>query len=94
METKPYIGIDLKTELNEAIRASMKGVVVTRTPNLTVIQHPNNVVSVYKNCLPLKLNEGENITRGKQIGVVSDSVFHFELWYNGKSVNPKKYLNN
>lgn len=93
METKPYVGIDLKTELNEAVRASMKGIVIAKTDNSAIIQHPNNIVSVYKNCLTLKLNEGENITRGKQIGVVTDSVFHFELWYNGKAVNPKKYLN-
>lgn len=93
METKPYIGIDLKTELNESVRASMKGIVVSKTNSSAVIQHPNNIVSVYKNCLTLKLNEGENIPRGKQIGVVTDSIFHFELWYNGKSVNPKKYLN-
>lgn len=93
IQTKPAFGIYLKTELNESIRAPMKGIVVATTSNIAVIQHPNNIVSVYKNCLTLNLSEGENITRGKQIGVVADSVFHFELWYNGKSVNPKKYLN-
>ena len=66
--------------------------IVSKTKKSAVIQHANNMVSIYKNCLTLQLNEGDNISRGKQIGVVTDSVFHFELWHNGKSINPKDFL--
>lgn len=82
-----------KTNPNIDVIACMKGIVVSITNTSAIIQHSDDLLSIYQNCADLNVLPGDQVTRGKEIGVVSDSVFNFELWHRGKSVNVKKILN-
>lgn len=78
------------TEINSTIISCMKGVVIGRDNQSVIIQHTDDLVSLYKNCGDIQLNVGEEVSRGKELGIVRDSVFMFELWHKGKPVDIKK----
>ncbi|MEN8927305.1 MAG: M23 family metallopeptidase [Flavobacteriales bacterium] len=100
---KPHEGklVGRKTgKINEAtfqarykskVRTAMQGTVVAKSDNSLVLQHQNNVVSVYKNFRDISANIGEELEGGEKIGIVRDSVFLFQVWYNGNSVPVETY---
>ncbi|HQH40699.1 MAG TPA: M23 family metallopeptidase, partial [Bacteroidales bacterium] len=66
---------------------------------LLVIQHPNNLVSVYKHNAELLKQTGNMVKAGEVIAIVGNSGeytsgphLHFELWHNGIPVNPEEYI--
>lgn len=78
------------TEVNAPIMACMKGIVVSKSGRTIVIQHQNSFLSIYKNCDNIRVESGEEISRGRELGEVKDSIFNFELWHDGKTINIKK----
>ena len=87
------------------IVAADDGVVVMNlwTPEtgyLIEIQHSNNLISIYKNLSKSLVAKGQRIKRGGVIGsnteVLADGgdakIFEFELWSNGKPVDPESYI--
>ena len=64
------------------------------------VQHPGNMVSVYKRNTQLLKSVGDRVKAGEVIGYIdSDNVsetgregFVFELWYDGLPVDPQKYI--
>lgn len=79
--------ITYRAKRKTPIKATMKGVILSKSNNKVIIQHQNNFVTVYKNIGNVKLNIGQEITSGKEIGVIRDSVFKFQLWYKGNSIS-------
>ena len=100
-----HYGIDIAAKEKESVLATMKGVIIYAgfDPNfgyVILIQHPNGFISVYKhNALLLKkagdeVNSGDVIALAGNTGTLSTGDhLHFELWYQGKPVNPREYIN-
>jgi murein DD-endopeptidase MepM/ murein hydrolase activator NlpD len=99
-----HYGIDIVSKENEAIKATLDGTVIVSTwtlatGNVIILQHNNNLVSVYEHNSVLLKKEGDNVKAGDVIAIVGNSGemttgphLHFELWYKGIPVNPQKYM--
>ncbi len=66
---------------------------------MLVLQHKGDILSVYKHCQKLLRKTGDSVKAGTPLGLVAASAsltkgdhLHFELWYNGKAVDPAEYI--
>ena len=64
------------------------------------IQHDNNILSFYKHNSTLLKEKGQFVKGGEIIAIIGNSGrlttgphLHFEIWHNGKPVNPNDYIN-
>ena len=64
-----------------------------------VIQHANDLVSIYKNNQKLLHKSGDAVKAGTPVGMLASSNsltkgdhLHFELWYKGAAVDPAIYI--
>lgn len=100
-----HYGTDIVTSPKAVISATLDGTVIftgwtMETGWVIQIQHSNNLISVYKHNITLLKQMGDQIVAGEGIAVVGDSGelytsgphLHFEIWYNGKAVNPEDYI--
>ena len=96
-------GIDIDAKVGTDVRAVYDGTVETvensKTMGLTlVINHNNGFKTTYGNLSQSNVNEGEMITKGSSIALTGNSGslakanLHFEIYKNGKAVNPIDYL--
>ena len=100
-----HFGVDIVSSANEPISATLKGRVIfaswtLETGNVIQIQHENNIISIYKHLDHLIVEEGDEVNKADPIAFVGNTGeittgphLHFELWYNGKSLNPEDYIN-
>ena len=101
---KKHFGVDIITKKDEPILAILDGVVVfsnwTSTEgNVLVIQHHNNIISVYKHCSVLLKSLGDKVETADPIGIVGNSGkfttgphLHFEIWQDGTPLNPQELI--
>tara|TARA_B110000971_G_scaffold170917_1_gene175642 strand:- start:2845 stop:3675 length:831 start_codon:yes stop_codon:yes gene_type:complete len=68
------------------VRTAMEGTVISKSDNSLVLQHQNNIVSVYQNFTDVSPKVGDELSRGTKIGIVKDTMFQFQIWYKGVSV--------
>lgn len=99
-----HFGIDIVSGTNEAIKATLDGTVIFADWTLDKghvigVQHPNNMLSVYKHNAVLLKKEGEHVKAGEAIAIVGSTGelttgphLHFELWHNGVPVDPEEYI--
>ncbi|WP_372751646.1 M23 family metallopeptidase [Labilibaculum sp.] len=99
-----HYGIDVVGGLNERISSISDGTVVfsewtLNTGYVIQIQHSNNLISIYKHNSELLKKTGEHVKAGEVIALLGNSGeltsgphLHFELWYNGKALNPEDYI--
>lgn len=98
-------GIRIAASPDTQIVAADDGAVVMslwtpETGYIIQIQHSNNLISIYKNLSKSHVTTGQRIKRGEIIGsnteVLADGgdakIFEFELWNNGKPVDPESYI--
>lgn len=98
-------GTDLAVKPKSNILATLGGTVIfcgyTAEHGYTVVmQHSMNTTSVYAGCGTILKNEGDIVEAGEAIALTAgtnsgekDSVImHFELWHNGKAVNPENFI--
>ncbi len=102
-ENKHY-GIDVMAPKNTPVKAIMNGFVFTsdwtlETGNTIGIQHANNLISFYKHNSVLLKKSGSQVKAGEAIAIIGNSGtlssgphLHFELWHNGKAVNPENFI--
>ena len=63
-----------------------------------VIQHKDNYLSVYRHLSGVLLSKGERVQGAQAIGYAGSdkdaelSMLEFELWREGKAVNPELYI--
>jgi murein DD-endopeptidase MepM/ murein hydrolase activator NlpD len=100
-----HFATDIATKMNEPIQSVLDGHVIfsSFTPStgyVTIIQHRDNLVSVYKHCEALLKKEGAFVRGGEVIALAGNTGelstgphLHFELWYNGNAVNAEDYIN-
>jgi murein DD-endopeptidase MepM/ murein hydrolase activator NlpD len=102
-ETNHY-GTDIVAGPNEVIKATLDGTVILASWTLETgyviqIQHENNIISVYKHNAELLKKAGSRVVAGEPIAIVGNSGeltsgphLHFELWFNGRPLNPEDYI--
>lgn len=99
-----HFGVDIVCAPNELVKAVLDGTVILaswtlETGYVVEIQHENNIISVYKHNSQLLKKVGNKVKVGEAIAIVGNSGelssgphLHFELWHEGKSVNPEDYI--
>ena len=69
--------------------------------NIVEVRHDNDIISVYQSLSEVSVKENDKLLQGQVIGksgtsnINSDlgNHLHFELYYQGKVVNPEDYYN-
>lgn len=103
---KKHFGVDIAEVPGESILAIHDGVVVmsdfTANDGFTIIvQHRENMISIYRNCYRLLKNVGDKVAGGEVIGTLSNctgeknekkAFLHLELWHRGKPLDPNTYI--
>lgn len=100
-----HYGIDIQNKKNTIITSVAEGIVIYTgfdplNGNTLVIQHPGNIISIYKHNEVLLKSVGAKVNMGEAIAKMGSSGqnrmqtahLHFELWYNGFPVNPLDYI--
>jgi lipoprotein NlpD len=96
-------GIDIAGQRGQSVVSTANGSVVYSGSalrgygNLIIVKHNENYLSAYAHNDKLLVQEGQSVRAGQKIATMgssgSDSVrLHFEIRYQGKSVNPLRYL--
>lgn len=98
------LGVDVAVAKEEYIKAVAEGIVILAVytaddGNIIILQHKNQLVSVYKNNTELFKKEGDYVQAGDLIGLLGDKnnkkelpLLHFELWLDNNPVNPENYI--
>lgn len=99
-----HFGVDIAAASKESVLATLDGTVMyagydPNQGNVIQLQHKNGFVSVYKHNELLLKDPGEQVVAGEAIALVGNTGklstgphLHFELWYNGKPVNPEDFI--
>lgn len=99
--TIQHYGVDILSARDTPIKSIMDGVVISAeqsvtTGNSVYIQHNKNVVSVYKHNSVLLVKTGDIVKTGQAVAIIGNSGemstgphLHFEMWYDGKYLNPE-----
>jgi murein DD-endopeptidase MepM/ murein hydrolase activator NlpD len=100
-----HFGIDVASAKNTAVKAAADGVVISagytvETGYSIAIQHPNNVVTMYKHNSVLLRQAGTAVKAGEAIAIIGNTGentsgphLHFELWHKGRAANPADFIN-
>jgi murein DD-endopeptidase MepM/ murein hydrolase activator NlpD len=104
IRTKHY-GTDIVAKPRSPVSAALDGTVIftgwtMETGYVIEIQHPNNIVSVYKHNASLLKETGDLVRAGEPVSIVGDSGelytsgphLHFEIWYKGSPLDPEKHI--
>jgi lipoprotein NlpD len=98
-------GIDIEGTLGQEVNAAGSGKVIYNGGdlrgygNMVIIKHDKDLLSVYAHNSKSLVKEGQQIVKGQKIAEMGSSgtdkvKLHFEIRYQGKSVDPLKYLGN
>jgi hypothetical protein len=104
LRTRHY-ATDIVTQPKAVVSSTLDGTVILtgwtmETGFVMMIQHSNNIVSVYKHNARLLKEMGDRVWAGEAISIVGDSGelytsgphLHFELWHNGEPLDPAQYI--
>jgi murein DD-endopeptidase MepM/ murein hydrolase activator NlpD len=100
-----HFGTDIVTKPKALVSTVLDGTVIftgwtMETGFVIEVQHPNNIVSVYKHNESLLKETGDLVRAGEAISVIGDSGelytsgphLHFEIWYKGSPLDPEKHI--
>ena len=99
-----HYAVDIAVKQNEPVRTTLSGHVVfaSYTPEtgyVIIVQHGNNLLSLYKHCASIIKKVGSFVRGGEVIAFAGNTGslttgphLHFELWYNGNPINPTDYI--
>jgi len=100
---RPHEGIDVTAPMGAEIEAPAAGIVtkvewVEGYGNLIELDHGYGLVTKYAHCSKIMVARGSRVRRGQKIALVGSTGLstgphlHYEVWVNGKPVNPMKYV--
>ncbi len=101
---KGHYGVDIVAKKNEPVKCIADGTVImaswTQDAGYVIaIQHRGNLISVFKHNAELLKKVGSFVNAGEIISIIGNSGemtdgphLHFELWYNGNSLNPEEFV--
>ncbi|MDF1560157.1 MAG: M23 family metallopeptidase [Bacteroidales bacterium] len=100
-----HFATDIVTQPKAVVSSTLDGTVIMtgwtmETGFVIMIQHSNNIISVYKHNARLLKEMGDKVWAGEAISIVGDSGelytsgphLHFELWHNGEPLDPIQYI--
>jgi len=99
-----HFGIDIVAAPGEVVKSIYDGTVTMsewtlETGYVIQIQHPANIISVYKHNASRLKKQGDRVKAGDAIAYVGNSGelttgphLHLEIWQNGVPVNPEDYI--
>jgi murein DD-endopeptidase MepM/ murein hydrolase activator NlpD len=102
--SKKHYGIDVVSKPGEMVSAALDGIVLyssysMETGNVVIIQHRDNILTIYKHLARILKTSGNRVKSGEAIGVLGNSGeyttgphLHFEIWYKGSAINPADYI--
>jgi murein DD-endopeptidase MepM/ murein hydrolase activator NlpD len=100
---KFHSGLDFGADYGEVVRSAAPGYVIFAGwyggyGNTVIIDHGNNVTTLYAHADGLYVEEGQQVQRGQPISLVGSTGLstgphlHFELRSNGEPVDPLPYM--
>jgi murein DD-endopeptidase MepM/ murein hydrolase activator NlpD len=99
-----HYAVDLVTEKDAPVKAIDNGMVIfsewsAETGNVIIVQHANNLISIYKHNSVILKKVGTFVNRGDVIALVGNSGelttgphLHFELWADGSPQDPENFI--
>jgi murein DD-endopeptidase MepM/ murein hydrolase activator NlpD len=99
-----HLGVDILAPHNTPVKAIWDGHVITADWTLETgytigIQHSNDMVSFYKHNATLLKRTGAFVRAGEAVAIIGNTGkmtsgphLHFELWLQGKPVDPTNYF--
>jgi murein DD-endopeptidase MepM/ murein hydrolase activator NlpD len=100
-----HYGVDILSKKDSPIKATLDGTVTLSTWTfeggyVIIIQHDDDLVSVYKHNSTLLKSQGDRVKAGDPIAIIGNSGelstgphLHFELWYQRNPANPADFIN-
>lgn len=104
--SKGHMGLDYVVKAGTPVYATAGGFVIfsgyTIDDGYTIIiSHSDEFISIYKHCSSLIKKQRERVEQGELIAISGNSGklttgphLHFEIWENGKPVDPEKIILN
>lgn len=100
---RPHQGVDFPAPPGTAIRAPAAGVVVEVQSEAgygeyVTIDHGHGVVTRYAHCSDILVLPGARVRRGQKIALVGSTGeatgphLHFEVWVDGRPVDPQRFI--
>ncbi len=101
---KKHFAVDVAVKKNTPIKVIANGTIIfsswtSDTGNVVVVEHPNNIISIYKHNNKLLKNVGDFVKQGEVIALSGNTGekttgphLHFELWIKGYPMNPEDFL--
>ena len=108
-EFKPengHLGVDYVLKTGTPVFAAASGYIAfsdytASSGYMIIIVHPDDYITVYKHCSLLIKKERERVLQGELIAlsgntgeITTGPHLHFEVWKNGKPIDPKEILIN
>lgn len=99
-----HYAIDIVAEKDTPVKAAGDGTVIfaewtAETGHAIIIEHSNNMITVYKHNASLNKQQGDLVQAGEVIAAVGNTGelttgphLHFELWSNGYPINPANFI--
>lgn len=99
-----HFGVDIVASHNAPIKSVADGTVIfsgwtAETGNVIIVEHSYGLTSIYKHNSSLTKEQGERVQRGEVIATAGSTGeystgphLHFELWSEGRPVNPVDFI--
>ncbi|MCQ2178403.1 MAG: M23 family metallopeptidase [Bacteroidales bacterium] len=103
-ESVLHPAVDITAPAGDLVKSVLDGTVIytgwsDESGYTIVIQHHNDIISLYAHNQKLLKKKGDRVKAGSAIALVgnmgaltTDDHLRFELWYKGESVDPQKYI--
>jgi len=104
LSVSDHLGVDIVAPKDSPVVSILDGIVVSADWNIETghsitLQHADNIISVYKHNDKLLKKTGDRIKQGESIAIIGNTGrltsgphLHFELWFDGNSVNPTNFI--
>ena len=101
---KKHYAVDIVTVKDAPVKAAADGTVIfaewtADTGYVVIIEHANNLISVYKHNASLSKEQGELVRAGEVVATAGNTGelstgphLHFELWRDGYPINPTNFI--
>jgi len=96
--------VDVAVPENTTVNSALDGTVISsvwsdETGYTMIIQHGNDIITIYRHNVRLLKRAGDKVKAGTAIAIAGDagklstgSHLHFELWYKGEPINPETFI--
>ncbi len=99
-----HYAVDVVTTKDAPVKATADGTVIfsewtAGTGFVIILEHANNLISVYKHNASLTKNQGQLVKAGEVIAIAGNTGelttgphLHFELWSDGYPIDPTNFI--